>query len=116
MFTQRLELHGPPAYFTPDWDSAGASVRKLAALRPRVVGTGHGKPVEGDEFLARLDKLAEHFDELAIPKQGRYVGRPAKTDENGVVDVPPPVSDSFPLFAGIGALAALALVSRFRGR
>jgi glyoxylase-like metal-dependent hydrolase (beta-lactamase superfamily II) len=116
VLTQRLELHGPPAYFTPDWQAAGASVRKLAALRPRIVGTGHGKPVEGNEFLARLDKLAEHFEELAVPEQGRYVGRPATTDENGVVDVPPPVSDPFPLFAGIGAIAALALALRLRDR
>ena len=116
VLTQRLELHGPPAYFTPDWEAAGASVRKLAELRPRVVGTGHGKPVEGDAFLSRLDELAEHFEELAVPRQGRYVGQPAKTDENGVVSVPPPVTDSFPLFAGVGALAALALVLRLRDR
>jgi glyoxylase-like metal-dependent hydrolase (beta-lactamase superfamily II) len=116
VLTQRLELHGPPAYFTPDWEAAGSSVRKLAELRPRVVGTGHGKPVEGEEFLARLDELATHFEQLAVPRQGRYVGRPARMDENGVVSVPPPVSDSFPLLAGVGAVAALAIALRLRDR
>lgn len=32
--TQRPELHGPPAYFTTDWDAARHSVGLLAALRP----------------------------------------------------------------------------------
>jgi glyoxylase-like metal-dependent hydrolase (beta-lactamase superfamily II) len=30
---QRPELHGPPAYFTPDWRSAGESVGRLANPR-----------------------------------------------------------------------------------
>ena len=32
--TQRAELHGPPAYYTPDWHSARASVELLATLEP----------------------------------------------------------------------------------
>ena len=34
--TQRPELHGPPAYYTTDWDAARESVRRLAALRPMI--------------------------------------------------------------------------------
>ncbi len=30
-FTQPPELHGPPAYFTSDWEAVEASVKKLAA-------------------------------------------------------------------------------------
>lgn len=29
VLTQRPELHGPPAYFTPDWESARSSVQRL---------------------------------------------------------------------------------------
>ena len=32
---QSPELHGPPAYFTSDWDAARDSVELLAALNPR---------------------------------------------------------------------------------
>jgi glyoxylase-like metal-dependent hydrolase (beta-lactamase superfamily II) len=30
--TQAPEMHGPPMYYTPDWKSAGGSVRRLASL------------------------------------------------------------------------------------
>src|SRR3954453_20525132 len=40
-------VHGPPKYFTPDWDQAEASVRRLALLRPEVAATGHGVPMRG---------------------------------------------------------------------
>lgn len=73
--TQRPELHGPPMYFTPDWASAHASVVKLAALEPQVVVTGHGPAMEGDEMLAALHVLASAFDQVAVPKHGRYVER-----------------------------------------
>jgi len=32
VLTQKIEFHGPPAYFTPDWIAARTSVEKLAAL------------------------------------------------------------------------------------
>lgn len=32
VMTQKAELHGPPVYYTPDWDSAKASVQRLAEL------------------------------------------------------------------------------------
>jgi glyoxylase-like metal-dependent hydrolase (beta-lactamase superfamily II) len=52
--TQRPELHGPPMYFTPDWDTAGESVRRLAALEPELVITGHGRPLGGVEMRTAL--------------------------------------------------------------
>ncbi|TYA13401.1 MBL fold metallo-hydrolase [Paenibacillus faecis] len=70
---QERELHGPPMYFTPDWEHAKESVRKLAALFPEVALTGHGQPMSGRDLQFGLNRLAEHFDELAVPEQGRYV-------------------------------------------
>jgi glyoxylase-like metal-dependent hydrolase (beta-lactamase superfamily II) len=74
--TQRPELHGPPAYYTTDWDAARESVRKLAALRPVTVATGHGQPLAGTDVPEALEKLAADFDEIARPEHGRYVEHP----------------------------------------
>ena len=72
-FTQPAELHGPPSYFTSDWEQAKVSVRKLAALEPRTVAPGHGKPLAGEDVAASLHKLASGFERIAVPdnvKQG----------------------------------------------
>ncbi|KYG99082.1 MBL fold metallo-hydrolase [Bradyrhizobium sp. DOA1] len=69
--TQSPEMHGPPMYFTPDWASAKASVRELAALAPEIVVTGHGAAMQGPEMRAALDALAERFDEVAVPQNQR---------------------------------------------
>lgn len=69
--TQAPELHGPPRYFTPDWPAAGASVRHLAALRPEVVITGHGRAMEGPAMRAALDALALNFEAIAVPQHRR---------------------------------------------
>jgi glyoxylase-like metal-dependent hydrolase (beta-lactamase superfamily II) len=76
--TQRPELHGPPAYFTTDWDAARDSVRRLAHLQPTFIAPGHGRPVVGQEITERLSELAARFDEVARPAQGRYVDRPTR--------------------------------------
>src|SRR3954469_10402224 len=73
--TQDPEMHGPPMYFTPDWTLAEDSVRRLARLEPDVVVTGHGRAMRGAEMRAALNNLAEHFDDIAVPSQGRYVPR-----------------------------------------
>ena len=86
---QRPEVHGPPAYFTPDWRAAGASVRALAALDPEVAAAGHGVPLAGPAMRARLRRLARDFECAAVPAHGRYVGHPALADDTGVVAVPP---------------------------
>lgn len=64
---QKPELHGPPAYYTPDWDQARESVRKLAALDPNTVAPGHGLPMSGAETAAALRVLAANFDAIARP-------------------------------------------------
>jgi glyoxylase-like metal-dependent hydrolase (beta-lactamase superfamily II) len=110
--TQRPEIHGPPAYFTPDWISARRSVEQLAALEPRRVATGHGPPLDGEEMLQELRRLARDFDRIAVPPRGRYVREPALADERGVVSLPPPVPDPLPrvlLGVGLVLLAGAAL-------
>jgi glyoxylase-like metal-dependent hydrolase (beta-lactamase superfamily II) len=72
---QKPELHGPPAYYTPDWEAARLSVLKLAALRPRTIAPGHGLPVCGDEVADQLQKLADNFTHFALPDHGKYVRR-----------------------------------------
>lgn len=74
---QEKELHGPPMYFTPDWDLARESVRRLASLNPEILVTGHGVSMRGEELTTSLARLARDFDRLAVPEQGRYVDKDA---------------------------------------
>jgi glyoxylase-like metal-dependent hydrolase (beta-lactamase superfamily II) len=69
--TQAPEMHGPPMYYTPDWDSARESVRRLAALEPEVVVTGHGRAMRGQGMRDALHTLARNFDDIAVPKNRR---------------------------------------------
>jgi glyoxylase-like metal-dependent hydrolase (beta-lactamase superfamily II) len=75
---QEPELHGPPAYFTTDWDAARDSVRRVADLQPAVLAPGHGRPMAGPAVTDALQQLAERFDEIARPSEGRYVEHPAR--------------------------------------
>jgi glyoxylase-like metal-dependent hydrolase (beta-lactamase superfamily II) len=70
--TQEAEMHGPPMYFTPDWISARESVRRLAALEPELVVTGHGRAMRGEKMRHALRQLGRDFDDIAVPKHGRY--------------------------------------------
>lgn len=112
--TKRPELNGPPRYFTSDWGAAEESVRRLAALRPSVLATGHGLPMRGPELLRELDSLAEGFAARAVPRRGRYVKRPAVADVNGVIDVPKPVLD--PLVTTLAGLALGSLAGYWLAR
>ncbi|NGZ77939.1 MBL fold metallo-hydrolase [Saccharibacillus alkalitolerans] len=73
VLTQRREIHGPPTYFTPNWEAARTSVARLAALRPASAVTGHGEPMAGTELTEGLERLSSDFDRLAVPDSGRYV-------------------------------------------
>ena len=111
--TQRPELHGPPMYYTTDWDAARESVRRLSDLDPEIVATGHGRPLRGPLMREALHTLARDFDMLAVPRRGRYVNTPAVADLNGVVSVPPPVRDPLPgLLMGIGAAVVVGAAVR----
>ena len=79
--TQAPELHGPPMYYTPDWESAQRSVAALAALEPALAITMHGPAMQGPEMRAALNRLAQDFTRLAVPEHGRYVGHPARAED-----------------------------------
>lgn len=78
---QRAEMHGPPMYFTVEWDKARESVARLAALEPELVITGHGEPMHGAEMRTALHRLADEFDSIAIPRQGIYLDKPARAED-----------------------------------
>lgn len=73
VMTQEVEISGPPRYLTADWEASKQSVEKLAALQPKVVVTGHGLPMSGEQLGDSLTYLVENFTEIAIPDYGEYV-------------------------------------------
>jgi glyoxylase-like metal-dependent hydrolase (beta-lactamase superfamily II) len=104
------DVYGPPKYFTYNWKTAAESVRKLAALDPLVLATGHGRSMKGPEVKERLHRLADNFDALAKPAHGRYVEEPAYVNETGVQSVPPPASP-LGLILKVAGLATVAAVT-----
>lgn len=64
---QKPVLLGPPQYYTPDWEAARESVRRLAALEPELVIAGHGPALRGSEMRDSLKMLAQNFDRTARP-------------------------------------------------
>jgi glyoxylase-like metal-dependent hydrolase (beta-lactamase superfamily II) len=68
---QKPEMHGPPRYYTPDWMSAAASVRRLEALRPELAITGHGRAMHGEAMREALGLLARDFERIAVPEHLR---------------------------------------------
>jgi glyoxylase-like metal-dependent hydrolase (beta-lactamase superfamily II) len=86
---QKTEIHGPPKYYTQDWEAARESVRRLAALEPEVALTMHGRPLQGSAMRQALETLARDFDRIAVPEKGRYVDAPVRSDESGPTYIPP---------------------------
>jgi glyoxylase-like metal-dependent hydrolase (beta-lactamase superfamily II) len=105
---QTQEVHGPPAYFTCDWEAAKLSVEKLQALEPFVAATGHGIPMRGPELKYALRHLNNNFESLSIPSCGRYVRKAALTDAQGIVEMPVPVSFYVPRIVAAACLTTLA--------
>lgn len=85
---QQLEMHGPPRYFTPDWEAAERSVRDLAALSPELVISGHGAAAAGAGMRQGLDRLAERFRETAVPGGTKYVRKPATVTNGRAYQMP----------------------------
>lgn len=75
VLTQREEVKGPPAYLTTDWQAAEESVRRLRVLDPDLVVPSHGQPMRGETLERHLRMLAEHFVEVTVPEEGRFVER-----------------------------------------
>lgn len=108
---QKKEIHGPPAYFTINWQDAHKSIQDLADLNPQIAGTGHGLPLFGQELADALRQLLRIFSEQEIPSRGRYTSRPARANERGIQEMPSPVSYMVSRyiagFAGIVAVAGI---------
>jgi glyoxylase-like metal-dependent hydrolase (beta-lactamase superfamily II) len=85
---QRTSMHGPPMYYTTEWDKAGTSVARLAALDPELVITGHGEPLRGPEMSAALRQLASNFDAVAVPRTGKYLTNPARAEDGSAYRQP----------------------------
>ena len=113
--SQRQQVSGPPPYYTCDWQAAERSVKRLAELRPKVLAAGHGIPMRGAQAATQLRALANNFP---VPEDGRYVRRPARTDETGIVYLPPPVPDPVKIgalvAAGVAGAVAAGVVARNR--
>jgi len=89
---QEPELHGPPAYYTTDWDRARGSVRKLADLKPAILAPGHGLPMAAPEAENALRTLARDFDRIARPSdETRPDTKPPQSPESGE-----PIESRFP--------------------
>ncbi len=78
---QKPEIHGPPKYFTQNWDQARNSVRSLAALEPELAVPGHGRAMKGLDMRRALHLLADNFDAIAVPDHGVYVENPIHVED-----------------------------------
>ena len=85
---QAPELHGPPRYYTTDWDAARTSVEALAGLEPERIVTGHGRAMQGPAMRDALRALARDFTAVAVPPQGRYRDHPARAQDGSAYRAP----------------------------
>jgi glyoxylase-like metal-dependent hydrolase (beta-lactamase superfamily II) len=107
--TRRPKVSRPPAYYTIDWQQAEDSVKRLAALHPRTLATGHGLPMSGPRASNQLRELARNFP---APRHGRYVEEPARADKSGIVYTPPPPPGSaWPKIAAAAGIAAAVVIA-----
>jgi glyoxylase-like metal-dependent hydrolase (beta-lactamase superfamily II) len=107
LLTGRQTLARAASPFTIDWQATRSSVQELASLHPNVAACGHGIPMCDAELPERMEAFAERF---RPPRHGRYVRQPARTDENGIVDLPPAPFDPVPLATAASlVLAGIAI-------
>ncbi|MGI8965708.1 MAG: MBL fold metallo-hydrolase [Limisphaerales bacterium] len=105
LITAKRTLAPAGTPFNTDWDATRSSVKQLAKLRPNIVGCGHGVPRCEADLPTRLARFSERF---RAPVTGRYVRQPARTDENGIVSLPPAPFDPVP-FATAASLLAVGI-------
>lgn len=84
--TQKSEMHGPPMYFTQNFDQAKHSVDALAALEPEIAVSGHGRAMQGQELRDALHGLSRDFYSVAVPKDGKYVKHPTQAEDGSAYD------------------------------
>ena len=101
------ELSAGPIPFNYDWGATLDSMRRLAALRPKLIAAGHGTPMEEPDIAEQLQGFAEFYEP---PEEGRYVREPARVSEEGVIWVPPRASFAWVRTAW-RALAALGITA-----
>ena len=65
----KQRISGPPWYSTWNWRAAKESVALLAGLEPRVLATGHGVPMSGEETARELRTFSDHFASRTVGKQ-----------------------------------------------
>jgi glyoxylase-like metal-dependent hydrolase (beta-lactamase superfamily II) len=111
IFLQTKKVSRPPAYFTPDWQAANDSIKKIIALAPEVVATGHGKPMNGKEMRSQLHYLHEHFYEESVPQHGRYAYEAAVADASGVLYVPPRAYNPYTKWVVAAAAAVVTITT-----
>lgn len=85
---QESQMHGPPQYFTIDWDAAKASVVRLAALEPELILTMHGQPLRGTAMKDALHRLADDFAAIAVPAHGQYITSPRFAEDGSAYEAP----------------------------
>ncbi|GAB6085076.1 MBL fold metallo-hydrolase [Alkaliphilus crotonatoxidans] len=73
VLTQQEQIKGPPAYLTTDWHAAQRSVERIKELMPEWAIPSHGLPMKGEELTRHMELLTQHFKEIAVPDQGRFV-------------------------------------------
>ena len=105
LITGKQVLARASSPFNCDWEATKNSVQKLAKLRPNAIGAGHGVPMSEDDTTMRLENYAAQF---RPPSHGRYVREPARTNEGGVVSLPPAPFDPVP-FATAASLILVGI-------
>ncbi len=111
IFLQTKKISAPPAYFTPDWQAANDSIKKIVDLTPEVVASGHGRSMNGKEMRQQLQYLHENFYKEFVPHHGRYVYEPAIADAGGVLYVPPAEYNPYKKWFVVSAAAIIAAIT-----
>ncbi len=83
---QKSEMHGPPMYFTQDFDAAKHSVDILCNLEPEIAVVGHGRAMSGQPLRDALHQLSREFYKVAVPEDGKYVKHPTKAEDGSAYD------------------------------
>ncbi|MFN3405612.1 MAG: hypothetical protein ACK40G_16055 [Cytophagaceae bacterium] len=115
---QKKELHGPPAYFTINWQESFKSVLALSTLNPSAAGTGHGLPMFGEKLQMSLQRLLGVFEEKEMPASGTYTKNPIPANQKGIKEGSE--RKGFPVgkvlgvvaFAGVGYFVGKKLLSK----
>ena len=89
VLTQKTVMHGPPMYFTQNWEQSRNSVQTLSDLTIETAVTGHGRAMHGEALRIALAQLAQNFDQIAVPANGHYTLHPTRA-EDGSAYIPEP--------------------------